>query len=285
MKQLNNLEKNTQKTIKKIAIIGGQGQMGQLFYRYLSKYPELLIKLIDRENFDEINNCLSYDFILISVPIDLTENLIREKLPKFDEKTILCDITSVKSIPLQAMLDTHQGPVIGLHPMFGPTIESTENQVIVHCPGRHLKAYQWFLDYLVLCGFKLETISAQTHDQLMNFVQGIEHFSSFCLGSFLKKQNINLEQLLNLASPVYQMELNIVGRLFYQSPELYADIIMADKNRLEMIESYIDHVKDNLNLLKNNDRAQFIDKFKSINQWMGKFSEKAYNQTDKTLKK
>jgi chorismate mutase/prephenate dehydrogenase len=38
----------------------------------------------------------------------------------------------VKNGPLQAMLAAHQGPVLGLHPMFGPDSGSLAKQVVVY---------------------------------------------------------------------------------------------------------------------------------------------------------
>ena len=58
----------------------------------------------------------------------------------------------------------------------------------------------------------------------MTFIQGIEHFSVYCLRLFLKHKNIDIHKMLKLASSVYKMELNILGRLFSQGPGLYADI-------------------------------------------------------------
>ncbi|MDI8296325.1 hypothetical protein MJI53_23840, partial [Salmonella enterica subsp. enterica serovar Anatum] len=41
------------------------------------------------------------------------------------------------------------------------------------------------------------------------------------------EENVQLEQLLALSSPIYRLELAMVGRLFAQDPQLYADIIMS----------------------------------------------------------
>lgn len=58
--------------------------------------------------------------VIVSVPIHVTEQVIAQ-LPPLPSDCILVDLASVKSGPLQAMLAAHDGPVLGLHPMFGPT--------------------------------------------------------------------------------------------------------------------------------------------------------------------
>ncbi|MCF6807190.1 bifunctional chorismate mutase/prephenate dehydrogenase [Thiotrichales bacterium 19S9-12] len=264
-----------------IAIIGGKGQMGQLISNYIKQQSNHKLTLIDKD--DRVSDYKIFDLVLISVPIDITASVIKEVAPLLSEDTILCDFTSIKEKPLELMLKYHKGPTLGLHPMFGPTITNSRNQVIVHCPGRNQEQYQWFLDLLHSFGFTLESLSAEEHDMLMNFIQGIEHFSTFCLGSFLNQQGVNLNQLLKLASPVYQMELNIVGRLFNQSAELYADIIASDEKRIQLLEDYANHVKETVEYLKAKKRDQFINTFNDVKKSMGSFCKAAYEKTDRSL--
>lgn len=273
------------KTQKSIAIIGGKGQMGQMINHFLANDPNLVVHLIDKDDSIFDSQYKQFDLVLISVPIAHTNSIIEATAKKLSRDCILCDFTSIKTQPLKCMLNSHTGPVIGLHPMFGPTITETKNQVIIHCPGRSQNKYQWFLDLLQKLGFQIETMDANEHDQLMNFIQGVEHFSTFCLGSFLKEQSVDLAKLLKLASPVYQMELNILGRLFYQSAELYADIIASDEKRIELLEAYADHIKEMALSLKAGKRDAFIQRFEAIRNQMGEFCQSAYEKTDQTLTK
>lgn len=65
---------------------------------------------------------------------------------------ILCDLTSIKAEPLAAMLEAHCGPVVGLHPMFGPDIPSMAKQVIICSDGRMPETYQWLLKQFEIWG-------------------------------------------------------------------------------------------------------------------------------------
>lgn len=85
--------------------------------------------------------------VIVSVPIHVTEQVIAQ-LPPLPSDCILVDLASVKSGPLQAMLAAHDGPVLGLHPMFGPTAGARAKQVVVWCDGRQPEAYQWFLEQI-----------------------------------------------------------------------------------------------------------------------------------------
>ena len=120
------------------------------------------------------------------------------------------------------------------------------------------KIYQYFINDLARIGFSIEKMTAEAHDEAMTFIQGIEHFSGYRLGLFLKHKNIDIHKMLKLASPVYKMELNVVGRLFSQGHGLYADIIMSDKQRQQTIA---DFVNSNAKKVSQGDKQTFIENF------------------------
>lgn len=78
------------------------------------------VEVIGRHDWDKADDLLAQaGMVVVTVPIHLTVEVIG-KLDQLPEDCILCDLTSVKTKPLQAMLKAHEGPVVGLHPMFGP---------------------------------------------------------------------------------------------------------------------------------------------------------------------
>ena len=64
-------------------------------------------------------------------------------------------------------------------------------------------------------------------------VQALRHFATFIFGRFLYQRRINLNRTLEFSSPIYRLELDMVGRLFAQDPELYSEIIFATPERPE----------------------------------------------------
>ena len=262
--------------------------MGQMTVKLFAKYlPNYKITIFDADDWN--NNpqkkLQNQDIVILAVPIYLTDEIIKRIIPYLSKNTILADYTSIKEEPLNSMMKHYKGDIIGLHPIFGPTVTSPENQAIVICHGRGEENYKWFVDDLDKIGFHLEYMTAKEHDELMTFVQGIEHFSVYCLGLFLKEKNICLEKITRLASPVYNMELNIVGRLFDQGPGLYADIIMSDKSRKNTISQFANFVAKNADMVAKGDKNTFIEKFKSVKNWMGDFTEEAYKESDRLLLK
>tara|TARA_R110001583_G_scaffold25250_4_gene91570 strand:- start:35957 stop:37084 length:1128 start_codon:yes stop_codon:yes gene_type:complete len=258
--------------MKRIVIIGGNGLLGKRFVEMfkLSGYD---VDILGRSNWDQAEKiCSQAGLVIVGSPIDVTENVISQ-LTYLPEDCILADITSVKDAPLKAMLDVHKGPVVGLHPMFGPDISSFAKQVIVYCDGRGEAQYAWLIEQMKIWGSHLYNVKASTHDESMTLIQALRHFTSFVYGVHLQAVDADLEQLLDLSSPIYRLELAMVGRLFAQEPALYADIILSQKGNLDMIKRYHQHFSDAIELLENSDREAFIKRFESVTDWMGNYSQ------------
>jgi chorismate mutase/prephenate dehydrogenase len=182
------------------------------------------------------------------------------------------------------MLSVHEGPVLGLHPMFSPDVSSLAKQVVVYCDGREPQSYQWLLEQLQVWGARLHKTSAVEHDQSMAFVQALRHFVTFAYGLHLSEEDVQIEKLLALSSPIYRLELAMVGRLFAQDPQLYIDIIMSSEGNLALIKRYYQCFGDMLALLESGDKQAFIDKFRKVEHWFGDYASRFLKESNALLK-
>ncbi|WP_256839736.1 bifunctional chorismate mutase/prephenate dehydrogenase [Ornithinimicrobium faecis] len=254
--------------LRHIVIVGGSGQMGQLFGRMLrlSGYD---VRSLDRDDWDRADELLSdAGMVLVSVPIQDTVSVI-ERLPTLPDDCLLVDLTSTKAGPMAAMLAAHPGPALGLHPMFGPDVDNLAKQVVAYVPGRDPEASTWLLEQIRLWGARLHQVSAADHDHAMGLIQAQRHFATFADGLHLIREDRSLDELLALSSPIYRLELIMIGRLFGQNPELYADIIMSSPDNLALIERYHDRFAEALEILRAGDREAFIARFREIGEWFG----------------
>lgn len=267
--------------LRPVVIVGGKGQMGRLFEKMLT-LSGYQVRILDKGDWDDAESMLANaGMVIISVPIHLTEQVIGD-LPPLPQDCILVDLASVKNKPLQAMLAAHAGPVLGLHPMFGPDSGSLAKQVVVWCDGRQPEAYQWFLEQIQVWGARLHRISAVEHDQNMAFIQALRHFATFAYGLHLAEENVQLDQLLALSSPIYRLELAMVGRLFAQDPQLYADIIMSSESNLALIKRYYKRFGEAIKLLEQGDKQAFIESFRRVEHWFGDHA-KRFQAESRTL--
>lgn len=265
-----------------IVVIGGKGQLGRLFVQMfrLSGYQ---VEVLEKEDWDNAETLLSTaGLVMVAVPIDATLPVI-DKLNHLPDDCILVDITSIKEKPLQHMLSAHAGPVLGLHPMFGPDIASFAKQVIVCCDGRDRPAYEWLLEQMKIWGARLREVEPKEHDQAMSFIQALRHFTSYAYGYHLCEEKADLKGLLALSSPIYRLELAMVGRLFAQDPVLYADIILSSEHNLALIKRYHQRMGAAIVRLEQGDRNAFINHFKEVAEYFGDYAQTFLKESKQLL--
>lgn len=257
----------------KVVFVGGKGGMAQFFIRYFQK-SSYDIHILDKDDWDKSSSILKNAFlVIISVPIDKTLDVIKEVSKNIDRDTILCDLTSVKTNVVNCLLEYHNGPSISLHPMFGPDTFSFKNQVVVYVKVKEDDKCKFLYNQLVSYGARVCINTAKEHDEAMAIIQALRHFTTYCYGIFLSSTKSNLKHILQLSSPIYHLELLMVGRLFAQDPYLYGDIIMSNSNNLELIEKYCKSLKDDLDLILRKDIDTFVHKFKEASDYFGDYGK------------
>lgn len=275
--------KTTNPAIGKIVIVGGKGKLGGLFARYLqaSGYK---VAILDKEDWSSAVQILeNADTVIISVPIAQTLSTIEQLAPFLQPTMLLADLTSVKQASVEKMLQVHQGAVVGLHPMFAADITSMAKQVVVCCEGRWQEKAQWLLDQIQLWGAKIHYTTPFEHDKSMTYIQALRHFSTFVAGLHLSHQPVELANLLALSSPIYRLELAMIGRLFAQDAELYADIIGDKVENLAVIEELCQCYQQCLSLFLKGDREAFIQQFSEVKQWFGDYASLFLKESQQLL--
>ncbi|MBN2507496.1 MAG: bifunctional chorismate mutase/prephenate dehydrogenase [Verrucomicrobia bacterium] len=269
----------------RVLVVGGGGQMGSYLARWF-RGAGYVVGILEVNDWGRVKTlCEGVDLAVVSVPIHATVGVIRQLAPHLPGGCVLADVTSIKKTPVDAMLAAHRGPVVGLHPLFGPSTSSMDKQIVVASPGRDDEACQWVLDQLSAWGNIVMTVNAVEHDQAMDLVQAIRHFATFAFGRFLAQRHINLLRTLEFSSPIYRLELGMVGRLFAQDPALYADIIFASAERRALLKDYVESLADTQALMATGDRAKFSDEFHRIAEWFGPFCEQAMRESSFLIEK
>lgn len=267
--------------LRDIVVIGGGGQLGRLFVNMFS-LSGYCVKVLERDDWAQSDVLLANaGMVVVAVPIETTCDVI-DRLTQLPSDCVLVDLTSIKQRPLNHMLAAHAGPVLGLHPMFGPDVTSLAKQVVVCCHGREESAYQWLLEQMRIWGVRLHCVDAQEHDSAMSLIQALRHFTSFVYGTHLCEEQADIKRLLALSSPIYRLELAMVGRLFAQDPALYADIILSSPLNVQMIRRYHQRMGQAISCLESGDRQGFIDTFHRVADYFGDYA-KQFQRESKLL--
>jgi len=268
-----------------VLLVGSGGSMGRYFYKWFHE-AGYQVRGLDRRDWDDVKKlCDGIELAVVCVPIGATISVIERIAPFLPPNCILADITSIKTAPMTAMLATHSGPVLGLHPLFGPTTSTMDKQIVAVTPGRRSSECQWVLDQLSVWGAVLVETDPKEHDEIMSIVQSLRHFATFSFGRFLWQKEVNLERSLEFSSPIYRLELGMVGRLFAQDAALYSEIIFASSHRRAQLQDFVASLAENLEMLENGDKAAFNRQFEKIAEWFGPFSEQALRESSYLIDK
>ena len=268
---------------EKIGIIGGKGVMGQWLYNFF-KNAGYVVKISDintkLSNIDIAEQC---KVIILSTPINQAINISKQIGKTLKPDQILMDICSQKEDILDAMLKYSNSEVIGIHPMFGPSVTSVKNQNIVLCKGRGDIGFSWIKNIFIKAGANVTDLKADEHDKHMAIVQSLTHFISICFAKTLKKMDIHPKDLFNTSTPVFRVNSVIIGRLFAQDPALYATLVGSNKYAdecLNLFSKSFTETKQNLIAGTHENATEYIAE---IGNYLGSYKEEAMNRSNKLL--
>lgn len=274
----------TNPAIKKVVVVGGGGALGKVFVNLFIN-SDYAVEVIEQAQWpNRVAVLEDADLVLMAVPINQTVDLIKA-LPTLPKHCILADVTSVKQDPLDAMMQVHSGPVLGLHPMFGPDAPGMIKQVVVVCHGREQQSYEWLIQQMQVWGANIHETQASVHDKAMAFIQVMRHFNTFVYGQHLQQENPDLSELIAFSSPIYRLELAMVGRLFAQAPALYADIIFNNADNVALLSRFHARFGEAIELLKSGDKEAFIARFEAVETWFGDYAKQCLVDSKQMLLK
>lgn len=253
--------------LRPAVVVGGHGRLGGRFAARLEQDGVEVRRLGEGDWAHAEAWVRDAGLVVVSVPIRVTEVVIR-RLPPLPPDCVLADLTSVKRGPLATMLAVHRGPVVGLHPMFGPDA-ALDGQVVAWCAGRSGPGVDRLRSRLQSWGLTLRELTPEGHDQAMAHVQALRHFATFAYGLHLAEERPDLDELLAVSSPIYRLELAMVGRLFAQDPTLYADIIRAAPENIALIRRFHRRLGEAIEAVEAEDDRAFVAAFDRVAAWFG----------------
>jgi len=268
----------------KVAIIGA-GKMGRWFTKFFleegdsvivsSRSKEKLLKIRDEfgvEIASNINAVEKAERVLICVPIENFEAVIKEIHSYVRPNQVVMDICSIKEIPVKIMhkyLKT--GVTLGTHPVFGPGVKSIEKQNFVLTPvGNKEKRFaREFKSWLEQRRANVFIMSPRKHDELMSVVLGLPHF----LGLIVCDTLLNYPNFLEtkkVAGASYKMLLTLAEAVASEETEFYTSLQM-NLPEIEKIEGlFLEKSEEWLNMVRRKDRSAFVSKMELIKRKLRK---------------
>lgn len=270
---------------KTIAIVGGEGAMGSFFARFFAAQGHTVFLADLATTLTPEEAAERADVVLLSVPIDITETIIRRVGPHVRPESVMIDVTSLKEWPVRIMLESTGAEVVGAHPMFSPAVGAIHRQVVALCPGRGEYWLGWLRDELHAQGAEVVECSPEEHDRAMAVIQVLRHAATMAFGRALRDLGVDLEESLRFSSPIYRLELMMTGRLFSQAPELYADLSLGNEHRAGVADALEQAVTEIARVIRSGDREAFLTEFRQIAHYFAGYSDQAMAESGYLISK
>ncbi|MBW2019369.1 MAG: prephenate dehydrogenase/arogenate dehydrogenase family protein [Deltaproteobacteria bacterium] len=252
-----------------IGIIGGTGGMGKWLKGFFEDSGYRVLIAGRYTTLNPVELAKESDVVVLSVPINAAQMVIKEVGPHIRKDGLLLDVTSLKVGIMEAMLKHAQSSVIGTHPLFGPTARSITNRTVVICPGRGDKWLAWLTNLLREKGAKIKISTPEEHDQMMSIVQGLTHLSTIALAQTIKALNVDLDDSLQHATPVYRLKMYMIGRLFAQNLGLYTDLEMQNSHTSEVAKAFLESVQMVSKIVQEKDSSRFRELLNETADFLG----------------
>jgi prephenate dehydrogenase len=265
----------------RVAIIGGSGKMGRWFAEFLLKEgKEVVITGRNQKKLLEARQQLggievttssaeavkSADAVLLSVPIDGFDEVVKQISPYTHSGQVIIDITSVKGAPVEAMhRHIKAGVTLGVHPMFGPGARSVANQNFVLTPTNEEEEAlaQKVKQYLEIKGAVVTLMSPHEHDEMVAIILGLSHFIAIVSADSLAGLG-RLKEMEAIGSSTYKVLLTLVGSVISEDAELYASLQMSLPDMAKIEEQFQKNSKNWADLVKNQDRQEFARRMNAL---------------------
>ncbi|MBI2848106.1 MAG: prephenate dehydrogenase [Chloroflexi bacterium] len=293
----------------KVAIVGGTGKMGRWFASFLLREgKEVLLTGRDDQKLREVKHQLDAgsptapgvtisarleavkdaDAVIISVPIDSFEAVVKQLQPHIRPGQTVLDITSVKASPVAIMhryLKTES--VLGTHPVFGPGASDMVNKNIVLTPTNEKESAlaEKVKEYLEAKGARVTLMSPHEHDEMMSVVLGLSHFISLVSADTLLSME-KLKLMESIGGSTYQLLLTLAKSVITEDPEFYASLQMNLPGMAEIEAVFQRNSADWAAVVKNKDRSEFIRRMKALREKLERSDpgfKKAYGNMYKLL--
>ena len=267
----------------RIAILGGAGNMGKWFCRFFLKqgYEVTVSGRTKQKLFDlakeipvkvamtNIEAVKDADIIMISILLQKFEDVVKEIAPHIKDNQIVWDITSVKEFPVNTMhKHIKKGIVLGMHPVFGPAAEDTNQNFVLTPTNEKEEEYAGELkEWLEERGFKVSLMSTRRHDKLMSVVLGLSHFIGLTVGDTWS--DMDFKELEKVSGTSFKTLLSLVENVVNTDPEFYSVLQMSLPN-VENVEGLFKEKTEKwLDIIKKKDKKRFIDEMKTLKSKVG----------------
>ncbi|OPY32430.1 MAG: prephenate dehydrogenase [Methanomassiliicoccales archaeon PtaU1.Bin124] len=261
---------------KEVLIIGGAGQMGLWFARYMAMrgndvkvYDPRPVK--DYPHVTELAPAVKRaDVIIIAVPISQAPGII-DRIVEAEPRGLVFDIMSVKEplIPHLKRAVEEGLTVCSVHPMFGPSALSMYSRNIIVCDCGSHKAVEEFLPLVEGMGCNVTEMPLDEHDKLIAYVLGLSHAANIAFFETLRLSGTEFKSLEVIASTTFRNQATTSRKVARENPDLYYEIQHENPYTDLMLEQFQQALRAFKEAATDEEREKFIKIMKEGREYYG----------------
>ncbi|WP_260292966.1 bifunctional chorismate mutase/prephenate dehydrogenase [Sedimenticola hydrogenitrophicus] len=248
-------------------VIGGAGQMGQWFVRFLDAQG-YAVEICDplparsghRRHLTLEESDLSHDLIVIAAPIQQTA-LLLEQLAERRPGGVIFDISSLKG-PLADALQKLRAAgchVTSIHPMFGPDTELLSGRNVVFVDLGDAAATATVQALFASTMVEQVSMSLDGHDRAMAYVLGLSHAVNIAFFNALSQSGEQAEALATLSSSTFDAQMDVASRVAEENPYLYFEIQSLNAHSPRALVTLLNAVTQVAGRVLDGDEQGFVE--------------------------
>lgn len=245
----------------KVAVVGGQGQMGRAMGRLLKDSGHEITVIDPRaKNNLSLADTADSDVVVIATPISAVSDILSELDGICREDALIFDISSLKSPFVNKLKDlAEHRKVCSVHPMFGPAVRSMHGRNLVICDCGSEDAVNAAKTFLDGRGADIRIIPVDEHDRYMSYVLGLSHIVNIAFFTVLEKSGIPFKELRSLSSTTFDKMTDTIMSVALEEPELYHEIQNLNRDRDAMLSELKDAIASVSEAAASEDSENFTE--------------------------
>jgi prephenate dehydrogenase len=285
----------------RVAIVGGTGRMGKWFAQFLKEQGftvtisgrtlEKTLKIAKEMRVEPaISNIQAVkraDFVVVSVPLEKTGEVINEVSSQMKKGAILFDIASIKGGILDKLkkAQTFGIRTISVHPLFGPGTRKLSGKKVLIIPiSEDFKTLFEVKTIFENSGANVHVVEdGKVHDTMMALTLSFPHFLNILFGKMIKSIDIN--KVKEWGGTTFELQLVLAESVISEDPSLYSSIQIRNPSFHHLLDNFMEYTKELIEVIKNGDEETFVKYFKDLKTYLSNDPEydKAYEKFYKAL--
>jgi prephenate dehydrogenase len=114
----------------------------------------------------------------------------------------------------------------------------------------------------------------------MAVIQGLTHFGNLVMAEAIRRTGTDLAGALEATSPVYRIQMGLIGRLLSQDASLYGDMLQLNPHVPGVLGSFEAAATDLRARVEGGELSNFVDFFERVADLYRPYRDQAAGETD-----